>query len=117
MSNIKKSDLVYLNKYNLANIFSIIQDENENYVFNVNDTLVFDVLSITDSYYDNYPVKLNDTYHGIAHRFYGNRRLWWIITKFNDIKNVIDLPKRGTILKVPSKEVVNLILNTISSSN
>lgn len=116
-TNIKKTDLIRLNKFDLANIFSIIQDKNDNYVFNVNDTVSFDILNVSESYYTSYPVKNNDTYHGIAHNFYGDRRLWWIITKFNKIDNVIDLPKPGTIIKVPSIEIVNSIINTISSNN
>ena len=65
----------------------------------------------------SYTVKPKDTYHGIAHKFYGNRRLWWLIVKFNDIPNiqVLDLPKPGTILKIPNNEVVNAIIKSINS--
>ena len=108
-----------LHKFNLANIFSVVKDSNENLLYNMNDNITFDFLDGSTDYYSLYTVKPKDTYHGIAHRFFGNRRLWWLIVKFNNIPNieVLDFPKPGTILKIPSVEVVNAIVKSLNSKN
>jgi nucleoid-associated protein YgaU len=98
----------------LANLFQIIKDGNNNLIFNLSDSISFNITDRTDNYYTVYKVKPKDTYHNIAYKFYGDRHLWWIITKFNNVKDVCKLPKQGTTLKILSVQIKNQILSLIN---
>ena len=52
-----------LHKFNLANIFSVVKDSNENLLYNMNDNITFDFLDGSTDYYSLYTVKPKDTYH------------------------------------------------------
>ena len=40
-----------LHKFNLANIFSVVKDSNENLLYNMNDNITFDFLDGSTDYY------------------------------------------------------------------
>ena len=109
-----KNKIISLDNTKLANIFQIFKDDNGNYVFNLNDSANIDISDTSDNYYTIHVVKHKESYQTIAYMYYGSTRLWWIITKFNKIKNVIDLPIPGTALKILSTEVVNSIIKQLN---
>lgn len=104
-----------LAKTNMANIFSIVKDKNNNYVFNINDTLNIQPTDTSTNYYIIHYVHNKESYQSISFYYYGTTRLWWIITKFNNIQNVIDLPKPGTALKILKPEMKDFILNSMQN--
>jgi len=65
------------------------------------------------------PIQLDDQYHQVmdgdridllAHRFYGDPVLWWVIAVANDIELVPTDLSVGDILRIPSPNYVNQIL-------
>ena len=43
-------------------------------------------------------------------KFYKTVKLWWVICKFNNIKNPFTELLPGTFIKVPNEEIVKQIL-------
>ena len=104
---------IILTAENMANIFNVVIDENNNYMYNLNDNVVINLNDTSSNSFDTYTVKPKDTYHGIAHKFFGTRRLWWVIVKFNNILDPINFPKPGTKLMIPTAYIKNLIVQSI----
>lgn len=101
---------IQLSKYNLANIFSIV-NLNQNSYFNLSKTLTIKNSQDTKSiYYQVYQVSDSDTWTGISYKFYKTVQLWWLICKFNDIKQPFQQLVPGLFLKIPTEFIVNQIL-------
>jgi hypothetical protein len=102
------------NVYDFAHFFNIHENEDGTRVFNINRTLYIaggdDMLP---SIYNEYMVKYGDSWTNISFQQYGTIELWWIICKFNDIIDPTSLPIEGTILKIPTREVINIIIDSI----
>lgn len=56
----------------------------------------------TDTTFQIYVVRRNDTYDSIALQFYNNPTYYWIITDFNRVNDPFVPPKEGVRLKIPS---------------
>lgn len=105
--------MIQLSRYNLANIFSIV-NLNQNSYFNLSKTLTIKNTQDTNSiYYTIYQVSDADTWTGISYKFYNTIQLWWVICKFNNIKQPFQQLVPGLILKIPTEFIVNQILATI----
>ena len=48
-----------------------------------------------------YQVELNDTYDIISLKNYNNPTYYWIICNFNRIADPFEIPKVGSVLKIP----------------
>jgi hypothetical protein len=57
-----------------------------------------------------YELKETDTWTGISYIYYGTISLWWLICKFNGIKNPFTDILPGRIIKIPVKKIVDDIL-------
>jgi nucleoid-associated protein YgaU len=55
-----------------------------------------------DARVQEYTFKVTDTISGLAHRFYGDWRLWRLIADRNGIKDVRYIPV-GTVLLIPER--------------
>jgi hypothetical protein len=53
---------------------------------------------------------------GISFKFYDTTKLWWLLCKFNDIKNPFSELEAGQIIRVPKQEIVNSILNILKTN-
>jgi hypothetical protein len=99
-----------LSEYNFANLFNVVQLGEKSY-FNISKTLRFDnIQDIPEQYFNVYELKETDTWTGISYIYYGTISLWWLICKFNDIKNPFTEVLPGKIIKIPVKQIVDKIL-------
>ncbi len=105
-----------LNKNSLAYGFTMLKDEDDNYFFNLRDSVSIDSTDTSEDYFNYHLVMRGETFHSIAYKYYGTERLWWIIVKFNNIENPIDFPSVGSTLKVLKPAIKNSILNIIHNS-
>jgi nucleoid-associated protein YgaU len=104
-----KSTTFKNSKVDMANIFNVY-NKGDYKALNINKTIVFPNISdIPVSYYTEYTINDDDQWSFIAHDEYGDWRLWWIIAKFNGILDPTQMPAAGTIIKLPSNEVVEYI--------
>jgi len=104
-----------LDKNDYANLFSVVNRGPSSY-FNFCKGVHFDnVDSIDQSMYKEYVVMENDSWTSISYRFYDTIELWWLICKFNGVKNPFYELTAGTVLKIPNDEIKDIVLNTISS--
>lgn len=110
------TNIISLKNSDLANLFQIFKDNNGNYVFNLNDTVNINIANTADNYYILHTVNKKESYQTISYMYYNTTRYWWIITKFNNISNVIDLPTQGTILKILNIDVVKFIIQQINNA-
>lgn len=104
-----------LNKNSYANIFDVVNRGERSY-FNLCRGIRFNhVDKMDESKYSNYVVVESDSWTTISYRFYHTVELWWLICKFNNIKNPFKELIPGTVIKIPSDEVKDIILSVLSS--
>lgn len=100
--------------YNLSNLFSVVNKGEKSY-FNLSKTINFtNIAQIPEKYYTLYKVQYGDTWTNISYRTYGTIKAWWIICKFNNIKNpFLDLIV-GKTIKLPTPLLLQQINNILT---
>lgn len=112
-NEIMKNDVDKLDMYNFANLFNVVE-LGENSYFNINKTINFkNVDYIPESLYSIYEIKYGDSWTNISYKFYGTIKLWWLICKFNDVKDPFEELLQGSFLKIPDDDLVKTILTNI----
>ena len=105
-----------LDKNNYANLFDVINKGEKSY-FNLCKNISFKNLDyLSSELFKTYEVKDGDSWTGISYKIYNTIDLWWLICKFNDVKNPFEELTVGMILKVPVEELVDIILETIKNN-
>ena len=103
-----------LTKNDLANLFDVVNKGPKSY-YNLCRGLRFENVDKMDpSHYNLYTVSEGDSWTGISFKHYQTVELWWLICKFNGVKNPFDELKPGSLIYVPTDELKDLILDTIS---
>jgi hypothetical protein len=104
-----------LSKNSFANLFNVV-NKGENSYFNICSTINFkNVKFIDPSLYSTYTVLETDCWTGISYKFYETVELWWLICKFNDIKNPFTELNTGRVLKIPGETIKNYVLDMINN--
>jgi hypothetical protein len=104
----------HLDNYNFANLFNVI-NKGKNSYFNLCRSIYFDTDNIDGNLINIYEIAEGDTWTNISYRYFGTIKLWWLICKFNNIKNPFDELEAGKIIKIPTKELMETIINIIQS--
>ena len=100
--------------YNLSNIFSVV-NKGENSYFNLSKTINFmNINQIPENYYTLYKIEFGDTWTNISYRTYGTIKPWWIICKFNNIKNPFSDLTVGKTIKLPTLALLQQINNILN---
>ena len=107
-------DVSFLDNYNCANVFNVVNKGEKSY-FNLCRSIYFDIEDISPDLITVYEVAEGDTWTNISYRNFGTIKLWWLICKFNNIKNPFEEIEAGKIIKIPSKELMETIINVIQT--
>lgn len=100
---------------NYENLFNVYETDDGDYYYNITRKVnIPDDLS--PQLFQLYIVVKGDTWTGLAHRFYGDVRLWWVICATNQIANPLSLPEAGQMLKVLGSDMVQPILSKIKDA-
>lgn len=99
-----------ISSYQYDNIFNVHTDENGFYYYNMYNSLKLPA-NISRGAYDIHKFKEGDYWTQLADRYYGNKKLWWIILIANNIINPLELPSTGTELKILKPGAITIILN------
>jgi nucleoid-associated protein YgaU len=109
----RQANISQLSKNNFANLFNVINKGEKSY-FNLCKGISFDNIDSMDHYYYvDYLVLENDSWTNISYKHYNTTELWWLICKFNGVKNPFEELTPGTYIKVPTDELKDTILNII----
>ena len=102
-----------LSKNNYANMFNVVNKGEKSY-FNLCKNLRFkNVDKIDHSQYTDYLVMEDDSWTNISYKHYNTIELWWLICKFNNVKDPFEELKAGTYIKIPTEELKDNILSII----
>jgi hypothetical protein len=113
-----------IDQLSFINFFPEITDENNIKILDIWNSFRVKVLPdiYTSDAYVEYTPKTSDTLHMLAHKFYGNSKMWWVIPLINDvedpfdfIKNVVD--KSGTIKVLKSSYIMSILFNVARMKN
>ena len=107
-------DVSFLDNYNFANLFNVVNKGEKSY-FNLCRSIYFDIEDISPDLITVYEVAEGDTWTNISYRNFGTIKLWWLICKFNNIKNQFEKIEDEKIIKIPSKEIMETIINVIQT--
>lgn len=105
-----------IGKYDMANLFIQFLDKNNNYVYNINDSVALNFLDPSDSLVSIYAVGDKDTFQTIAYKFYGTTRLWWLVARLNNVSDAFERPKSGTYLKILNPSLISVISSQFSAT-
>ena len=109
-------DVDKLDKYDFANFFNVVNKGEKSY-FNLCKNIYFDNIQyLTSSDVELYVIVENDSWSNISYKFYKTYKLWWLICKFNGVKNPFYELTPGKVIKIPTKEMVDEILNIIKTN-
>lgn len=115
MEEINKATLG-LKKFDMANMFSAFREGND-YFFYVGRTLTFDnIESLSEKYVTKHVWRDEDTWYKLAHLYYENSKLWWLICRANNVGNPLEFPEVGTIVNVPNKNVMQSVVSQLSTA-
>ena len=110
---LKLNNLSKLSQNNFANIFNVVNKGKKSY-FNLCKNIKFNNIdSINSSYYSMYLVLDNDCWTNISYKMYGTIELWWLIAKFNNVKNPFTELTAGSYIKIPGDEIKDIVLSRI----
>lgn len=102
-----------LNKNSYANLFDVVNRGERSY-FNLCRGIRFNnVDKMDEGKYSSYVVVETDSWPTISYKFYNTVELWWLICKFNNVKNPFTELTPGSVIKIPSEELKDVILNII----
>jgi nucleoid-associated protein YgaU len=94
------------------NIFNVYQDSNNNYFYNLLQTVILPD-NLPAGYFTTYSVEPEDTLPFISYKMYKRIDLWWIIANINKIDNPTVTLQPPLKLKIPNINVVQTILSNI----
>ena len=60
--------------------------------------------------YVTYEICTGDSWTNISYKFYATIELWWLICKFNNIKDPLKMPVPGEYIKIPGDEIKESVL-------
>jgi hypothetical protein len=106
-------DLPLLNPTNFENIFNVYQDSDGKYFYNLLQTVVLPD-GLPASYFTPYVTTPQDTWPYISYKVFGRIDLWWIIAQFNGVINPTIPIETGITLRIPTTDVVNVIIDSIT---
>ena len=107
---------IQLSDNSLASLFTV-KNDGDIYRFLASRTLyVTGTDAMIPSLYNEYEVKEGDQWTLISYQFYGTVDLWWLICKFNDVKNPFEKPAAGTKLKMPTSEFAQAIVQQLGAT-
>lgn len=102
-----------LDNYDFSNLFNVVNKGEKSY-FNLCKGIYFDnVNEMTSEDVVDYIILDDDSWTSISYKFYNTYKLWWLICKFNGITNPFYEIIPGKVIKVPSKQLVDVIIETI----
>lgn len=115
-SEVKRNDIPNIKEkiffQNYENLFNVYSTDSGDYFFNILRKTNFPD-DVSMNFCEMYQVQHGDTWTNLAHKFYSDVKLWWIICASNKIINPCIMPEAGTILKILNKDTVRTILTTI----
>jgi nucleoid-associated protein YgaU len=113
MENFNKSQ-IGLKRTDMANMFNAYKDGNDVFFYHGRTLTFGNINKLNEKYVNKHIWKDGDTWHRLAHQYYEDSKLWWIICRANDIKNPLNDISNDTIINIPTKGVVQNIINKIS---
>lgn len=102
-----------INEFSYENFLRIYRNTDSNYFYNLlsNSVSINNDLE-TETYYE---IRVNKSvpWTTLSYNEYRTMNLWWLIMEINKVKNPLDYPQPGTMLKILYPQYVKLVIDTI----
>ena len=105
-----------ISKSRYENIFKIYTTQNNQYYYNLLQSIYIAVDRIDPRALYQYTVKQNLPWSIISFNVYGTIDLWWLIALVNQINNPIRSLDAGTVLNIIRPEYLNKVLDEINNA-
>lgn len=100
--------------YDLSNIFNTYETKDGFQFYDLSNSINIEGDIDPSLYINEYIYNIGDWYT-LAHKHYGNVKLWWVALIVNKIKNPFEI-QSGQRIKILKKEIVSEILSQINNS-
>lgn len=103
----------YLKITDLDNVFNIVVDKRNNFIYNLNSTLY---LSIDKSNLLLHQLDHDAYWTTISYKIYGSTRLAWLLMKLNNVgvKETLNIKHAGDVVYYIKSEFMNRIITDIN---
>jgi len=107
-------DLPKISGYRYENFFNIYTDNDGFKFYNLLCSINLFPAN-NSSAEDTYVVKFNDTWASISYNQYNTMDLWWLVCAYNQIKNPVQKPQSGTVLKLLKSSFVSTVISSLQN--
>lgn len=103
---------IFSSSFRFENYFNIYENDNGTRFFNLLKNI--SIFPATNSEIEEeYTVTSTDTWYSIAHRYYNNMNLWWILCLYNKETNPFKKFDSNNVIKVLKPNYVGLVLSEL----
>lgn len=110
------SELPRLTQYNFENLFKVYTDIENQYYYNVTNSIFFPDDIANDAYVNYRVIGSNMSWTYLSYIHYGTIKLWWILCALNNVDNPMILPEPGTFIKILKPNALRDVLQQIQQS-
>jgi len=102
-------------EYSFENFMRLYLNEKNQFYFNILTTSIYFEGELDPSTYYNVTVTKKVPWTTISYNEYRNMNLWWLIMAVNNIRNPVEYPAPGSVLKILYPEYVRVVIDNITS--
>jgi LysM repeat protein len=107
-------DLPNLTQEKYENIFKVYLDESGKYFYNLLEAITLPD-NLPEGLFGQYVIEPGDTWPYISYKIYQTISLWWAICIANNIQNPTQKLEPGTTLKIPTNNLIQLLIKEINT--
>ena len=103
-----------MSEYAYERIFKMYKDDDKFFAYNILKTVRIPYNLDDDACY-YYRMSGKTTWAGLSFNHYGTINLWWLICLSSGIRNPVQIPEPGTILRIIKPSYVRTVIDAISN--
>jgi len=104
--------------YEMSSLFNKYEDDDGMIFFNILKRININADNLEDpEVFEPYLIKPGDSFTSIAHRYYGNLKVWWVICTLNKIDNPFQKLEIGTKIYLLRPSYMANLLNNLAFAN
>lgn len=102
-----------INDYSFENFLRIYKNKDQQFFYNILSNTVFINEELDPITFYEVRVQTAVPWTTLSYNEYRTMHLWWLIMEVNKIRNPLDYPKPGTVLKILYPQYVKFVVDAI----
>jgi hypothetical protein len=107
-------ELQSLNNYRYENIFKMYKDDQNKFFYNITKKITLPT-NLDPSQFFYFTINKQMPWTMVSFNLYQTIELWWLICIVNNIRNPVEQPKAGTVIKALKPDLVVSLIEDIKA--